>query len=335
MIGLNYFLAFFIALITGLILTPVFANIMLKLGVVSKPIALRRDVGGRPLGGIAIYLSFLTAILLTLFYASSMTLELKGILIGGSLIILLGLCDDAKELSVGLKFLGELVAISILVIFGLKTQIISISPNLNLLVTVIWVLGIMNAFNLLDILDGLSCGLGIIASLTFLLVAVFTHNPGVAIISGALAGSSLAFLKYNFPKASVFMGDTGSLFIGFVLAAVAINISYAPLGREIALLVPILILGLPIYDTLFLMLMRLKKSKSIFKKSNDHLALRLMAGGRGQKKAVLIMYSFSIFFSICALILYRVDNRWGVVLLVVVIVFSIAGRRMSRIKVDI
>lgn len=331
---LNYLLAFFISLITGLILTPIFAKIMLKFGIVSKPITLRKDARGLPLGGISIYLSFIIAVLLTLFYTSGITLELKGILIGGSLVMLLGLYDDAKELSVGLKFLGELIAVLILIIFGVKTQIILISPNLNLLVTAIWILGIINAFNLLDILDGLSCGLGTIASLTFLIVAILTHHLSAAIIAGALAGSSLAFLKYNFPEAKVFMGDTGSLFIGFVLAAVAIDISYAPLGREIALLTPILILGLPIYDTLFLMLMRVLEGKSIFRKSNDHLALRLVAMGFGQKKTVLIMYSLGILFSISALTLRRVGNKWGIIVILVVVIFSIVGRRMSRIKVD-
>lgn len=326
--------AFFISLITGLILTPIFAKIMLKFGVVSKPITLRKDTRGLPLGGISIYFSFIIAALLTLFYTSGITPNLKGILIGASLIMLLGLYDDAKELSVGLKFLGQLVAVLILILFGVKTQIILISPNLNLIVTAIWILGIMNAFNLLDILDGLSCGLGVIASLTFLVVAVFTHNLSIAIIAAALVGSSLAFLKYNFPKAKVFMGDTGSLFIGFILAAVAIDISYAPLGREIALLTPILILGLPMYDTLFLMLMRLLKGKSIFRKSNDHLALRLLAMGFGQKKTVLMMYSFGLLFSISALILSRAKNEWGIVVVLVVIVSSIVGRRMSRVRVD-
>ncbi len=331
---LSCLLAFFISLITGLILTPIFAKVMLKFRIVSRPITLRKDTRGFPLGGISIYFSFIIATLLTLFYTSSITSGLKGILIGASLVMLLGLYDDAKELCVGLKFLGELIAILILMSFGVKTQIILISPNLNLLVTIIWVLGIINAFNLLDILDGLSCGLGAIASLTFLLVAIFTHNLRVAIIAGALAGSSLAFLKYNFPEAKVFMGDTGSLFIGFILAAVAIDISYAPLGREVALLAPILILGLPIYDTLFLMLMRLLRGKSVFRKSNDHLALRLMATGLGQKKTVLMMYSFGLFFSICALIVSRVKNEWGIVVVLVVVISSIVGRKMSRVRVD-
>ncbi len=330
-----YLLTFLISVAIGLISVPIFRKVAVKFGVVTEP---RPEDNRRApyLGGLAIYLSFIVAIMCVTFYTFNLTRELWGILIASTLIMFLGLVDDTlKELSPLLKFGVQIVAVIILVLFNVRTTIAGIPPWLNFFITAVWIIGVTNAFNLLDILDGLAGGLATIAAFTFLAVAILTNDVFIGLMASALAGSSIAFLRYNLAPAKIFMGDAGSPFLGFILAAIAMPLSYAPEGHEIALLVPIFILGVPIYDTFFVSLIRIKKGKPIFRRSADHFALRLIKAGYNQKRCVLIMYLFAIFFSGLALILLYVRNWVGVFIVIAVMaVLFIVGRRMSLVKVD-
>jgi UDP-GlcNAc:undecaprenyl-phosphate GlcNAc-1-phosphate transferase len=211
----------------------------------------------------------------------------------------------------------------LLVCSGIRTKIVYIGPYWNLLATFLWVLGITNAFNHLDILDGLAGGVALICTFAFYLLALNTANFVIAIVCLALAGIVLGFLRYNLPSAKVYMGNSGSHFLGFVLAAIAITISYAPLERKLALLSPILVLGLPIFDTSFLMLVRMRHQRPIVQKSDDHFVLKFLKRGYSEKRALALMYLLGLFFSTNGLIISRVTNQIGIVIFFTVAAVSI------------
>ena len=325
---------FYIALcsfILSLLLIPVTIKISTRLNIL-KP---ARDNKGKPcIGGTGIYLAFLAAVFLSLFFIKLPAVKLAGVLISSFIVMLLGLVDDIKDLRPMLKISGQLLGVVILIVFGFFTKIAFLPSWANILITIAWLLFITNAFNLLDIMDGLTSGLVIIISLSLLTIAFINRDIFSCIILTALIGAHAGFLRYNYPPAKVYMGDTGSLFSGFLLAMVAINISYASMERQVALLTPILAMSLPIYDTLFLIVMRIKKSKPIFNKTKDHFALRLVTMGYSIKKSIWIMYFFSMFLALSAVIVAFGKNLTGLIVLAVVgLVFVLMGKRVGMVNI--
>lgn len=287
------------------------------------------------LGGIAIFAAFLIGITAAIIFIEGMAASMfLGLILSSSLVLILGFIDDINDLRPSVKIIGETLAIGILIWFGFVTKISFLPAWANIIVTILWVLFITNAFNLLDIMDGLASGLIIIISLTLLFIAFINQDIFSAIILIALIGAHLGFLKYNYPPAKIYMGDSGSLASGFILAVIAINISYAPLERPVALITPLVALSLPIYDTLFLIIMRVRKKKPIFNKTNDHFALRLTTMGYSVRKSAWIMYVFSLFLAIAALIIAFSSNVTGLVMLaIVILVFILAGKRVGIVRV--
>ncbi|MBU1147942.1 MAG: undecaprenyl/decaprenyl-phosphate alpha-N-acetylglucosaminyl 1-phosphate transferase [Candidatus Omnitrophica bacterium] len=287
------------------------------------------------IGGIAIYAAFLIAISAAIFLKELGGLRVLGLIVSSGIIMVLGLIDDANELRPSLKVTGEFLGIGVLVAFGFTARIAFLPIWANVLITVFWMLFITNAFNLLDIMDGLASGLVIIISLTFLSIAVINRDSFSMFILVALIGAHLGFLKYNYPPAKVYMGDAGSLFSGFLLAAVAININYTPIERPVALFAPILALSLPIYDTIFLTIMRIRKKIPIFSKSNDHIALRLLTVGCSVRKSLWAMYFFGIFLAISALIITFSPTYAGLVMTgVVFLIFILVSTRVAVLKME-
>ncbi len=288
------------------------------------------------LGGVALFAAFLITVLAATFFIEGVySSRFLGLLFSSTLILILGFIDDINDLSPFVKIIGELLAIGILILFGFVTNISFLPAWANIVVTLLWVLFITNAFNLLDIMDGLASGLIIIISLTLFFVAFINQDMFSGIILVALIGAHMGFLKYNYPPAKIYMGDSGSLFSGFFLAALAINISYAPLERPIALITPLVALSLPIYDTLFLIIMRVRKKKPIFNKTNDHFAIRLTTMGYSVQKSVRIMYVFSLFLAIAALIVAFSSNITGIVMLaIVILVFILTGKKVGIARVE-
>jgi len=291
---------------------------------------------GVPLiGGIAIGLSFFIASILGLFIHLGLSSQVLGILMASAIMLIFGVIDDLRELTIAYKFLAQIIATSLLIIFGVKTQIVYLGNFINVLITFIWVLAITNAFNHLDVMDGLAAGTAVIVGLAFLVISLLHGDIGTAILSLALSSAIIGFLIYNLPPAKVYMGNSGSHFLGLILAAIALVISYAPLERKIALLSPILILGLPIFDTAFLIFARLNKSKLPFKKSNDHIALRLLKIGFSKSRALLAMLLLCLFFSLSGVLLGRVCNSLGIIIIVVVILISlIISYRIRKVPID-
>jgi UDP-GlcNAc:undecaprenyl-phosphate GlcNAc-1-phosphate transferase len=258
-----------------------------------------------------------------------------GIIITATIMLIFGLIDDWRELSVGAKFLVQIIATSLLIFFGIKTQIVYIGNVPNLIITFIWILAITNAFNHLDVIDGLAAGCAMITSASFFVVAFLNGDARIAILSLTLTAVTLSCFFYNFPPAKVYMGNSGSHFLGFTLAAIALAISYAPMERKIALLSPLFILGFPVFDTIFLILMRTRKARSIFRKSNDHLALRFLRLGYSKNKTLLFMLILSLYFSFSGICLSQTSNILGIIIIALVgIVGLVLTKKMSKVSIN-
>lgn len=323
---------FLVLALSGFLLTLVLINILPKFSLsynflVSKGIPL--------VGGIGIGLSFLIVALSSFFIYKGPAKEMVGIIVSSSIMLAFGAVDDWRELSIWAKFLVQIIAASLLIFFGVRTQIIKIGEALNVIITFIWVLGITNAFNHLDVMDGVAGGTALIASAAFFVISILNAEIRNAFLSLILAGTILGFLLYNWPPAKVYLGNSGSHFLGFILAAIALAISYAPLERKTALLSPLLILGLPIFDTTFLVLIRVINKSLPFKKSNDHLALRFAVLGYSKKKTLFIMLTLCLFFCLCGVVVSRVPNQWGIGIFVLAALLSLfIGIKMAKTVVN-
>lgn len=311
-------------------------------GVISsvflKKLALKHNIflaGGVPsIGGISMGLSFIITCLFVSLVFKNLSHNLIGVIISSLIMLIFGLIDDWRELNVSAKLFVQIIASSVLILYGVRTNIVFIGTIPNVIITLVWVLAITNAFNLLDIMDGLAAGIAIIVSLSFFVISFLGSDAGIMILTLSLAGIITSFLIFNTPPARIYMGNSGSHFLGFILAAIAIMISYASLEKKIALASPLLILGLPIFDTMFLILIRISKKKAPFNKSNDHLALRLLALGCPKRKALLIILCLGLFFSLCGVILMRAASPLNLIIIILAILVGfVFTKRMSKVAI--
>jgi UDP-GlcNAc:undecaprenyl-phosphate GlcNAc-1-phosphate transferase len=291
---------------------------------------------GMPLvGGISLGVSFLVTCLFFFLFQHLLPVNIKGLLLSSLITLIAGIIDDLHELSVLIKFAFQVLATILIVLFGVRTHIVGIGEPLNLIITFIWMIGITNAFNHLDVVDGLCAGTALVVSLAFLTISLLNADIHNAILTLALSGAILSFLIFNLPPAKVYMGNAGSHFLGFVIAAIALLISYAPMDRKAALLSPIFILWLPIFDTSFLVFMRLAKKILPFRKSNDHLALRFLALGYSGKKALFAMVILCLFFALCGVLISQLSNSLGLILVILVVLVSFALiKRMRKVIIN-
>jgi UDP-GlcNAc:undecaprenyl-phosphate GlcNAc-1-phosphate transferase len=285
---LLYCFTFVVALILSLYLTPVMRRAALQYGIVDRPDGrLKRHKRPMPyLGGIAIYLSFLLA----LAFSFKFDQVLLGLLLAGTIVLLLGLIDDLGFLKTWVKFAGQLIAIFVLVKSGIFIKLVFLPLYVRIPLTFLWLVGMINAFNIIDVMDGLSGGVALFASLAFFSVSLLNGRITISIVAITLAGSILGFLRYNFHPARIYMGDTGSMFLGFMIGALAINGSYTE--RDVlGFLAPIVILGVPIFDTCQVMIARCRKGLPVYRGSTDHYALRLRAAGLSVKGVIWLSYA--------------------------------------------
>lgn len=333
-----YSWAFFAALIASLVLTPAVILLAEKTGAMDAPNA--RKVHTKPIpriGGLAIYAGFMAAVV---FVAVKFGLdgeslkETIGLIVSGSLIVALGLVDDYKNLPAKIKLLGQICAAAVLVVgFGVRIDFVT-DPFGGYLylewfaipATMFWLVGLTNTVNLIDGLDGLAAGVAAIASFTILLIALEQNFVLVAVLTAALAGAAIGFLKYNFHPAEIFMGDTGSMFLGFMLAGISVTGAVKSVAA-IALIVPIFALGLPILDTTFAIVRRVRGGVPIFKPDKGHLHHRLLSVGFTQRQAVLLMYVISALFGLSAIALTEVSCQIAAVILLLVVAAIIYGVR--------
>lgn len=324
-------LGFVVAFLISLAATPFVRKLAFLIGAVDKPDA--RKVHSRimpRLGGLAIYLAFTLAVLLL----EPMSEKVIGLLVGGTIMMFVGFVDDIKSISPRIKLLGQIVAASVLVAFDVKVDFVTnpFGPLIYLdyfgiPLTVLWVVGVTNAVNLVDGLDGLAGGLASIAAMTIGVIAWHEGQMIAVLPAVALCAGIIGFLKYNFHPAKIFMGDSGSLFLGFMLAGLSV-IGLTKGAAVISVFVPVLIFGIPIFDTLFAILRRYINNKPIFEADKEHLHHRLLAIGLSHRQTVFVIYAVSCVLGASAVFLtfLTTAQAFAVFVAITVLVFVAANR---------
>ena len=280
-------LTFSLALLLSLYGVPIARQAALKYGIVDAPDGqLKHQREPVPyFGGLAIYLAFLMSLAFTFEFRH----DVLGIVLGGTIVVMLGLIDDFGVLTPWTKLAGQLLAVFVLIKSGIRIEIAALPDWVDLTLTVLWMVGLINAFNLLDIMDGLSAGVGAVSASCLLVVALLQGDQTIAVMLVALIGSLLGFLKYNWHPARIYMGDTGAMLIGLLLGAMAMIGKY-PSDHPLSLLTPVFIVGIPIFDTLFVMYIRYRRGLPIFWGSPDHIAIRLRHWGLSVPQIVITSY---------------------------------------------
>ena len=331
--------ALVVAFLVALIATPVVKSLAFRVGAVDVPKDNRRmhDHPIPRMGGLAIFLGFLLSVLLFL----DLDTQLRGMLLGAIIIVVLGIFDDIYSLGAKLKFLIQIGAALVAVLSGNVIETLS-NPNvfssnlywnlgwLSIPVTVLWIVAITNAVNLIDGLDGLACGVSTISSMTLLVIALVVSEGGVAILMAALAGGCIGFLPYNMNPAKIFMGDTGSTFLGYILAVVSVQ-GLFKFYTIISFAVPFLMLGLPIFDTCFAFIRRIAHGQSPMHADRSHVHHRLIDMGFNQKQAVAVLYVISAILGLSAVVLTttNVVRAMGVLM-----ALCVAGGMATKLYLD-
>lgn len=320
-----FYLTLLICFISSILITPLVKKLAFKIGATDKPNHRKVHQKIMPrLGGLAIYLSFLIGFLIW----SPSNVYAWPIVIGSTIIIITGILDDMMELSAKVKFGGQLVAAGVVVLFGgIQVEFINLPlvgqinfGFLEIPFTILWIVGITNAINLIDGLDGLAAGVSSIALITISGMAMFMGYGFVAVMGAIVLASTLGFMFYNFHPAKIFMGDTGALFLGFMISVLSL------LGfKEVALIsliIPVIILGVPISDTLFAIIRRIVNKQPISAPDKSHLHHCLLKLGFTHRQTVLIIYAIAAFFALVAVI-FSQAKIWGAFILVAVLLILI------------
>lgn len=329
---INLVLALAVAFGISFVVTPVVKSFAMQLGAIDMPDK-ERHLHSHPIprmGGLAIFIGFFLSVLLFV----NITTQVRGILLGAILIVVVGAIDDVLNLNAWLKFGIQILAAVVAVLHGVIINVLSnplLMTNQQALtvgilavpVTILWIVGVTNSVNLIDGLDGLACGVSAIASMSMLVVALIVpdSNINVAIILAALCGACLGFIPYNLNPAKIFMGDTGALLLGYILATVSV-IGMFKFYAVVTFVVPVLALAVPLFDTVFAVIRRTAKGQSPFHADRGHLHHRLIDMGLNQKQAVAVLYALSAILGLAAVVL----NSTGLTRAILAIVaFAIAG----------
>lgn len=334
----NLTAALIIAFVITYLITPQVRKLAFRWGAVDRPNSRKVHNGLMPrLGGMAIYVSFVAAVLVT----QKLTLQVTGLLVGISVVTVLGILDDIRGIRPVVKLIGQIVAAAAVIPFGVVIDFVTNPFSGELLylgalgipITILWVVTVTNAVNLIDGLDGLAGGISCIAAFTLAAVAwAESWVDGVALQEDALvlalilAVAVLGFMRFNFYPAKIFLGDSGSMLLGFSLSTMAV-IGLTKSVTAISLLVPVIILGIPLFDVVFAVLRRFFRRQPIFQADMDHVHHRLLAAGMSHRKAVLVMYGVSAVLGASAVVLTVVTTNQAMLLLVslVIIILLLAN----------
>ena len=325
-----------VALVISFLSTPIVKSFAYKLGAIDVPKDERRmnKVHIPRMGGLAIFLGFIISVLLFVEVDDQM----KGILLGSVIIVVMGIIDDITPLRASLKFVIQILAALIPVYYGVQITCIS-NPNLfsdnpywnfgwlSIPITVIWFVGLTNAVNLIDGLDGLAIGVSSISALTMLAIAILVAEPQVAVIMAALVGACIGFMPYNMNPAKIFMGDTGSTFLGYILACITIQ-GLFKFYAVISFVVPFLILGLPIFDTMFAIIRRISHGQNPMAPDRSHVHHRLIDMGLNQKQAVAVLYVISAILGLSAVVLATSGEIKAILCLMALIIVCLIAVRV-------
>lgn len=332
--GITVLLSLVAAAAISFCATPIVKRMAYIVGAIDVPKDNRR-MHKEPiprLGGLAIAIAFL----LTVLVFAHLDTQIRGILLGAILILVLGVLDDCMSLKALFKFFIQILAAYIVVRSGCNIRYLSNPFSAagymdlgiwSVPLTVIWIVAITNAVNFIDGLDGLACGVSAISAATLLVISMLVSENNVAIILAALLGGCLGFLPYNFNPAKIFMGDTGSTFLGFILACLSIQGMFK-LYAIISFAVPFLILGIPIFDICFAIIRRLAKHQNPMKADRGHIHHRLIDMGFSQKQAVAITYMLTAMLGLAAVVLTSSGETKALILIGAVIVVGAVGFRV-------
>jgi UDP-GlcNAc:undecaprenyl-phosphate GlcNAc-1-phosphate transferase len=292
----------------SLSLTPLSRALAIRLGIVDKPNAQRKiHVQATPLmGGLAIYAALVIS--LALFSPPQHIVELAAVLSGAGVLAVVGLADDRYNLGIGVRLIAQSVAALVLIASGIHIRLLGV-PLLDYALTLLWVVGLTNAMNFIDNMDGLAAGLAGIAAAWF---TVLAFNEGLTLVSSlaaALAGSAVGFLIYNFNPASTFMGDMGALVLGFVLAALGIKLEFGTTPLNLSWMVPILVLGVPLTDIALVVFTRLREGRSPLQGGKDHSSHRLLSMGLSQRQTLFVLYGIAVLFGAVAVLVSTLDSN--------------------------
>ncbi|WP_293398004.1 glycosyltransferase family 4 protein [Peptoclostridium sp.] len=335
---MNVFLSFGVAFAVSYLLTPYVIRLAHKVGAIDVPKDDRR-VHKKPvprLGGIGIFVGFIVA---SFMFVDMSPLHMS-IIAGSFIIVGIGIIDDIKPVSPKVKFSAQILAAFVVMYFGVRIEWLT-NPfdkvdgmmylgMFGIPLTLLWIVGATNTINLIDGLDGLAAGVSAIAALALTLVAVINNQSTEVVLLVALAGGALGFLPYNFNPAKVFMGDTGSLFLGFILAVISIE-GVMKSATALAVAIPILAMGFPIFDTTFAIIRRAANGKSIVEADKGHLHHRLLSKGLSQKQTVLALYGISIMLGVSAVAICEVSTMEAVGVLSVVMMAIYYGMIKLRL----
>jgi len=319
-----------IACVLALAITPLVKKLALKIGATDAPNSRKVHTKVMPrLGGVAIYAAFTLTVLLT----QDLNKQIIGLLLGGTVITLVGFLDDLYCLSPKLKLFGQLLAAIIAIAFGYKVRFLTHPWGAGLIIdleyltipfTLLWLIGVTNAVNLIDGLDGLAAGTSAIAAVTMAIVGWSNGQSAAASLALILAASILGFLRYNFYPAKIFMGDSGSLFLGFTLGSLAVS-GLTKGVTFISLFIPVVILGIPIMDTLFAIIRRFCNGKPIFQPDKKHLHHCLLELGLSHKQTVLIIYFIDLCLGASAVVLSKLSTGQSYIVLIIMATLVIVG----------
>jgi len=299
---IRYLLLFSICYLSALILTPLVARFASENGFLDMP-GDELQIHKKPiplLGGVAIFISFIVAIISASLIPNFKLVSVNSAIIGGSIIFMVGLWDDIRGVSPYIRLFAQISSGLIIAISGSQMGVFN-SGLLNFFLTIFFVTGACNSINLLDGMDGLASGVGIIIGMGFLVLSILSGNATGMIFSMILVGVLAGFLLYNFHPARIFLGDSGSNFVGFCLAFLAIDFSNRNPGWE-GLLIPVVLMTLPILDTALAIARRLLSRRSIFEGDRYHLYDWLMQKGLSQKRVALILYGIGLLFTISGIV---------------------------------
>lgn len=301
---MQYLIVLLLSLIATFTITPLLIRLARELNLLDYPSAVKIHTKPTPLlGGVAVFIGFLVALFLGLHLLDlPFNADVVGILIGGSIVVTFGLVDDKRGLSPSYKLLGQVIAALLFLTLSHNAKILT-GSGWDILILLLWMVGLMNAVNYMDAMDGLCGGISFISASAFLVIALFNHQMLSALLALALMGGLLGFLRYNWSPARMFLGDAGSMFNGFILACLGIlfakeNPSYS------SLLVPILILSYPIFDISFVTLIRLREGRKVYVGDYNNSPRRIANLGMQNKKVVLWIYLFCFLLGSLGVLLY-------------------------------
>ncbi|WP_394234972.1 glycosyltransferase family 4 protein [Niallia oryzisoli] len=318
------YLTMLLCIILSILITPLVIKLAFKIGATDKPNQRKVHQKIMPrLGGLAIYISFVFGV----WFYQPQSPYLMSIIVGATIIIITGIFDDMFEISAKLKLLGQLAAAGVVVAWGgVQVEFINLPFSdgilefgfLSVPITILWIVGITNAINLIDGLDGLAAGVSSIALITISGMAILFGNPFVVVMASIVLASTLGFLVFNFHPAKIFMGDTGALFLGFMISVLSL------LGFKtsafISFIIPIIILGVPISDTFFAILRRIVNKKPLMAPDKSHLHHCLLGLGFTHRQTVLLIYAMAAFFGLVAVILSQAKLLGSFALIIVLLV---------------